>query len=124
MVKCNFGGKLIVASGGMALASMFMDWAHFLFVRKSGATLGLALLLLLWLYPMFMVLRNKPIDKFWGNGFGLVSITVAVAFLLYASNKKMAFFHVDVVDKGAWLFLGASLLYFFGIILYRPSAAN
>ncbi len=124
MAKSNFGGKMIIASGGMAVASMFMDWAHFLFVRKSGTSLGLALLLALWLYPLFMVLRNKPINKIWGNVFGIAGVATAVAFLLHASNKQIAFFHANVIGNGAWLFLGAALIYFFGIVLYRPSAAK
>lgn len=124
MAKSNFGGKMIIASCGMAVASMFMDWAHFLFVRKSGTTLGLVFLLVLWLYPLLTVLRNKPLNGGWGKGFGIASIAVAVAFLVYASNKEIVFFHANVIGKGAWLFLGAAIIYFLGIIFYRPSTAN
>lgn len=124
MAKCSFGGKMIIVSCGMAAASMFMDWAHFLFVRKSGTTLGLAFLLALWLYPVLAVLRKKPLNGSWGKGFGIASIAVAVAFLVYASNKQIAFFHANVIGRGAWLFLGAAIIYFIGIIIYRPATAN
>ena len=124
MAKSGFGGKMIIASSGMAVASMFMDWAQFLFVRKSGTSLGVVLLLLFWLYPLLSVVRGKPLHRSWGIGFGVASIVAAVAFLLHASNKQIAFFHANVVGNGAWLFLGASILYFLGIILYRPSAAS
>lgn len=113
-----------MASSGMAVASMFMDWAHFLFVRKPGTSLGVVLLLLLWLYPLLSVVRSKPLHKKWGMGFGIASIVAAAAFLLHASTKQIAFFHANVVANGAWLFLGASILYFLGVILYRPSAAS
>jgi len=82
------------------------------------------LLLLFWLYPLLSVVRSKPLHRSWGAGFGVASIVAAVAFLLHASNKQIAFFHANVVGNGAWLFLGASILYFLGIILYRPSAAS
>jgi len=124
MANSSIGGKMIIVSCGMAVASMSMDWAHFLFVRKSGATLGLVFLLALWLYPMLAVLRKKPLNGGWGKGFGIAGIAVAVAFLVYASNKQIVFFHANVVGNGAWLFLGAALIYFLGIILYRPTTAN
>ena len=124
MAKCSFGGKMIIVSCGMAAASMFMDWAQFLFVRKTGATLGLALLLALWLYPVFAVLRGKPLRRNWGAGFGVASIAAAVAFLVHASDKQIAFFHANVVGNGAWMFLGAAIIYFFGVILYRPSGVS
>jgi hypothetical protein len=122
----NWGGKDIFAAACVATASMFMKssmfmkWVDIGFVSQTGLTQETFLLLGLWIYPVFMLFKNKPISRAWGL---TCSIASAAFTGFYISSKSLELFGntINVASTGAWLFLLASIALVVGVIAYCPT---
>lgn len=118
-VNWNIGGRVIFIAGCAAVLSMLMKWVDVGIASQSGLSQGAFLFLGLWVYPLLMLFRNKPISKLWGWACAIASIVFASG---YISSKSVEFFDetVNAAATGAWVFLFASIALLIGILKYRP----
>ena len=119
----NIGGKIIFVSSCAATLSMIMNWVDVGIASQSGLSQGAFLFLLLWIYPVLMLFKNKPILKSWGLGFSIASVIFS---LVYISSKSIELFgrSVNAAASGAYIFLFASIGLIFGIIKYECSTPS
>jgi len=117
--KWNDGGKLIFVNACLAILSMFMNWSDIGIASRTGMQNGAVLCLGLWIYPVVMLLRNKPINL----GLGLLCATLSFAFvaiyLIDMTSREVLGETVDVSAIGAWVFLAASFFLGVGVIRYQ-----
>ena len=59
--KWNIGGKIIFVAGCMATVSMFMNWVDIGITTRIGISQGTFLFLAFWIYPIYMLLKNRNI---------------------------------------------------------------
>ncbi len=116
----GLGGRCIFVAACAAMVSMFMDWVSVGFASQSGLTQGAFLFLALWVYPVLMLLKNKPMSRVWGL---ICSIASFVFTAAYISSKSIELFGktINAAATGAWLFLLVSILLIVGVVKYSPT---
>ncbi|HOB92117.1 MAG: hypothetical protein WBH35_09925 [Bacillota bacterium] len=116
----NSGGKIIFASACAAVISMFMDWVDIGIASQSGLTQQAFLLLVLWIYPVLMLLQNRQIRRGWGLACAIASVVFTFA---YIADKSVELFGetVNMAASGAYLFLIASIGLVVGVLKYVPA---
>ena len=119
--KWGYGAIIIIASAIIALMSMFMKWVDIGFAYQTGFQQGTVILLLLWIYPVFMAVKQTPISKFWGV---LMAVASVVATIAYMASKQVDVFGEQLLlaGTGAWLYLFVSIALFVGVLLYKQPA--
>jgi hypothetical protein len=115
----NIGGRVIFVATCVATASIFMTWVDIGIASQSGISEGTFLFLVLWVYPVIMLFKNKNIN--WILGLACSGCSV-VFTLIYISSKFLDFFGEteNAAAYGAYLFLLASVVFIFGVVIYRP----
>ncbi|MCK8825864.1 hypothetical protein [Fuchsiella alkaliacetigena] len=114
----NIGGKVIVISTCIAFLSLFMTWTDIGIIRASGIESNGYLFLILYIYPFVKVLRNSEMKKILGIISSVLAILGSVFFILSNTIEIMGSFG-NVSGGGAYLFLLASVILFFGVIKYK-----
>ena len=64
----NFGGKVIFVSASIALVSMLMKWVDVGIASANGFSTGAFALLAFFAYPVWKLLKQKPIHLYGGIG--------------------------------------------------------
>lgn len=99
-------------------APLFMDWTIFLLSSWTGIALGMAVLSLLWLYPVISVSfkwRMYARTAKWGAA---LSVLAGLAVLASTTNKKVLFLSVNVTCIGVFVYLSSSALFWIGVSHY------
>lgn len=119
----NFGGKVIFVTACIAMMSMFMDWVDVGIMSQTGLTQGAFVFLGLWVYPVLILFKNKPISRIWGLACAIASIVFSI---IYINSKSGEFFgrEINASSTGAWLFLLTSMVLIIGVIKYRPTEST
>lgn len=114
----NIGGKVIFVAACVAIASMFMKWVDVGVVSQSGFSQQAFLFLVLWVYPVLMLFKNKSIHRVLGLSCSIASVVLT---LIYIASKSIEMFDntVNAAATGAYLFLFASIALIVGILKYR-----
>jgi len=119
----NYGGKVIFGSACVALFSLFMDWVDITIMTQNGFVQQGYLLLICWIYPLYVLLKNKKINLVGG----IVSSGISILFMIvYISSKTMSDtimgqdVSMNVAASGAWVFLFASISLLIGVLRYSP----
>ena len=115
----NDGGKLIFVNACLAVLSMFMNWSDIGIASRTGISNGAVLYLGFWVYPVLMLLRNKPINLGWGLLCAVLSFAFASIQIIDMTSKELFGETIDVSAIGAWVFLVASFFLGVGIIRYQ-----
>lgn len=115
--RLSFGGKLIVLSSLIAVASMLMDWAaaYFFFWKvtsRTGVAIGAAIVLAFWLYPLRVVFARKRVSKLALSAIVVIAFVMPVIIAVKINQK----WFVDP-GPGVVIFLLACILLAFGMIL-------
>lgn len=115
----NDGGKLIFVNACLAILSMFMNWSDIGIASRTGISNGAVLYLGLWVYPVLMLLRDKPINLGWGLLCAVLSFAFASIQIIDMTSKELFGETIDVSAIGAWVFLVASFFLGVGVIRYQ-----
>ncbi len=115
--------KLILASGLIAIISLFLPWVDLGFVSASGFQQQGYIFLIAFIYPVYCVLKNKTINKIGGLICGILAIIVSI---IYINSKSEGFFGetINASGTGLYLFLIASILLTVAIILDKKQVLN
>lgn len=116
----NHGAKIIFVAACLGILSMLMDWVSIGFASQNGISQGAFLFLALWVYPVTMLLKAKPIRQAWGLALACSSVIFTG---IYIGSKSIEIFgkHVNAAASGAWLFLFVSIALIVGILKYVPA---
>jgi len=121
----NWGmnGRVIFVALCVALVSMFMSWVDVGFLSQSGIQQQGWLLLVFWIYPVYVLLKNLEMNKILGLLTSALSIVGSVAYLNW---KTIELFGntAHVAGTGVWLFLFSSIALFVGVLNYERSSMN
>ena len=119
----NAGGKVIFVAACIATGSMILPWVDIGIASANGIAQGTILLLGLWVYPVLMVMQNKPMSKGGGLACAIGSVVLTLG---YISNKQGSVGRIsfDAAGAGAYIFLLASIAFIVGVAKYQPPAAD
>ncbi len=73
----NKGGKMIFIATCLAILSLFMTWVDIGFARASGFQQDGYIFLVFFIYPVYKLLREKPMNKV----IGLLSSIFSIGFI-------------------------------------------
>jgi len=92
------GGKLIIASAVLAVGSLFLRWADYGVAHMSanGLEEKAAMLLVLWLYPAYAVVRKRRLNRTAGL---LCAVVASVYALVYACRQDIAQWDSEPLDR-------------------------
>lgn len=113
----DLGGKLIFSSNVLAVLSLFMPWADLGIFRVSGFQQDGYLFLVLFMYPLYKLLKNAPINK----TIGLISSVAALVLsIMFLSSKSVDIFGstVNAAGIGIYIFVISSIGLIFGVLKY------
>lgn len=114
----NLGGKLIFISTILAILSLFMSWVDAGIVRASGFQQQGYLFLVLYIYPVYKLLKGTKLNKLIGLICSTLSVIGSIAFLSSKSVDLMGT-TVNAAGTGLYLFIIASIMLTVGIIQYK-----
>ncbi|NBG89590.1 hypothetical protein [Isachenkonia alkalipeptolytica] len=119
----NIGGKIIFIATGLAVLSLFMSWVDLGIITASGFQQDGYLLLLLYIYPVYKLLKDRPMKKVVGAILSMLAVISAIGFML---SKSVDFYGTTVNGAGAglYLFVIASILLTVGVIKYDTVDEN
>ena len=113
----NLGGKLVFISAILAIISLFMTWVDVGIFKASGFQQGGYIILVLFLYPIYKLLKNDPMSKI----IGLISAVLALIIgISYLTSKSIEIFDtsVNVAGTGLYLYIIANIILIVGVIKY------
>ncbi|HSH36252.1 MULTISPECIES: hypothetical protein [Schnuerera] len=116
----SFGGKLIFISAIIAILSLFMSWVDAGIVRASGFQQQGYIFLVLYIYPIFKLLKGVKMNKLIGLICSILSVISGIVFL---NTKNVDLFGstVNAAGTGLYLFIIASIMLTIGVIKYKAN---
>ena len=113
----NIGGKMIFIATCLAVFSLFMSWVDLGIISASGFQQDGYLFLLLYIYPVYKLLKDRPMKKIIGMISSILAVVSGIAFMF---SKSVDFFGTTVngAGPGLYLFVIASILLTVGVIKY------
>jgi hypothetical protein len=113
----NLGGKLIFIAGCLAIVSLFMSWVDLGIVSASGFQQDGYLFLIFYIYPIYKLLKEKPMKKVLGLISSILAVIIGIIFML---SKSVDVFGTTVngAGTGLYVFIIASIMLTVGIVKY------
>lgn len=116
----TFGGWLILFSGLVAIGSLFLGWADMSFLfwnigSMTGIAIGIAGVLALWLYPLYMSFAKKQMGRRMIVATWVFVVGIPVAVTININNKGGLLFDVDA-GVGVTVFFLAGAILILGIL--------
>lgn len=112
--KWDMGSKMIVIATCAAIISFFFKWVDAGYVSQNGFSQGAVFFILLFLYPLWIVLREKRMNKVVGN---LMAIVAIILTMIYVMSKTVNVLGstFNAASSGPYLFMAACGLLILGI---------
>lgn len=122
--KWELGARIIFISSVCAVVSMFMPWVDVGIASRNGFQQVSVFFLGFFVYPFWMLMANKPINKLAGLIVSLSAVATALAYFL--SNWVDNFDRFDrftgssnFTGVGCFFFMASSIALCIGIGHYR-----
>jgi len=112
------GRRLILVSAALMTASLFMDWATFFVLSWSGISLGMAVLSLLWLYPVISAVFKWRVHARTAKWGAALSVLAGLVALGWTANRQVLFLSVNVTGIGVLVYFSSSVLFLIGVSRY------
>jgi hypothetical protein len=110
--RWDLGGKLIFISTCLAFISFFFKWVEFAFFSENGFAQGAVFFILVFIYPLLMVLQEKPLNKIAGYICGVLGVLLGV---FYIFSKSDNLFGINAASTGPYVFIISSLILIYGV---------
>jgi len=127
-IKSTIGGLIISLSFGLALVSLFLDWANVSFLfwhlsSKSGIALGLIYVLVVWAYPTSQSLRGEFLQLWSWVACSVLALALPV-YLWQKIDHARLFIAIDIdAGIGVSSFSVAGLMLAIGMVLHQVHCA-
>lgn len=105
----SFQRRLMLGASAIAIVSLFLPWVDLGIVSSSGFQQQGYLFLIAFIYPVYAILKNKPIHKISGLACGIIAI---VASFIFMNSKSGDLFGttINATGSGLYVFLIASVV--------------
>lgn len=112
--KWNLGEKVILGSAALAFISFFFNWVDVGILSANGFSQGGVLFIVVFIYPVLMVLMNKHLNKI--GGYICAAIGVGLG-IFYIASKSGSIFGTsfNAAASGPYVFIVACVLLAFGV---------
>ncbi|WP_211184552.1 hypothetical protein [Paenibacillus lemnae] len=112
--KWDTGGKLVLVAACAAWVSFFFNWVDIGLLSQNGFSQGVVFFILLFVYPLLTVVREKRMNKSIGYILAAAGIVFAI---IYISSKSLDLLgsSMNTAGSGPYLFMTASALMAAGI---------
>lgn len=116
----NLGGKVIFVSACVALVSMLMKWVDVGIASANGFSQGTFMFLGFFVYPVWKLLKQKPINLYGGIGCAAGGMLFTA---VYMSEKTVSFGQrsASLFGAGAVFFFLACGALAFGVYKYQQA---
>lgn len=116
----NLGGKIIFVSACVAIVSMLMKWVDVGIASANGFSQGTFILLGFFVYPVWKLLKQKPINLYGGIGSAVGGMLFTA---VYMSEKTVSFgqLSASLFGAGAVFFFLACGALAFGVYKYQQA---
>lgn len=113
------GSKIILISAGVAILSLFFNWVSVLSaIGVSGLRAGAIKCLVVFIYPVFVVVAEKAINKI----AGFVCAGVGVLITIYVYNQATTPF--SSIGLGVYIFLASCISLAAGVHFYSQAKSG
>ncbi len=114
--KWGKGGTVIVVATALFVISLFMPWVDAGFLSASGFQQEGYLILILFAYPIYTALAEKPINLIGGLISSVLAVVVVVMFMF---SKSVDFFgsSTNLSGTGMYLAIIASIILVIGVFM-------
>lgn len=116
----NSGGWITALSAAVAVLSLFLPWVNMVLVSSNGLASGGIFALVLYAYPVWIVITNRDLNKAAGVICGIAAALYAVLFIQHQMIDVFGY-GANFSAIGVYVFLVASLGLAAGAAMYRPS---
>ncbi|MBW3539856.1 MAG: hypothetical protein KY476_06270 [Planctomycetes bacterium] len=116
----NVGGKTIFVAACVAVFSMLTKWVELGPMSANGFAQGTFLFLGVFVYPVLMLMKQRPIHRNWGIGCAAGGIVLAIGYIASKSGEIFGR-SVSFAGAGPVLFLLASAALLAGVLKYQPA---
>lgn len=116
--KLSIGGKLIIISVFIAIISLPFNWVNLEGMSIAGYSQRAYIFLLLFLYPLYIVISNKEMDNFIAYIFAIFANVVGMAYIRIISTT---FLETEFISYGLgiYIYLASTFLLLFGVFKYK-----
>lgn len=116
----DLGGKIIFLSLCLAVLSLFFKWVELGFVSANGFSQQGFIFLVVFLYPVIMLLKEASINKVISYGCAIVGV---IACIGYISSKSVDLFGttINAASTGPYVFLVACIALGVGTFLHAKN---
>ncbi|NLC66855.1 MAG: hypothetical protein GX752_08010 [Clostridium sp.] len=116
--KLSIGGKLIIISVFIAIISLPFNWVNLEGMSIAGYSQRAYIVLLLFLYPLYIVISNKEMDNFIAYIFAIFANVVGMAYIRIISTT---FLETEFISYGLgiYIYLASTFLLLFGVFKYK-----
>lgn len=109
----NLGEKIVLGSVIISIISLFMPWVDAGILTVSGFQQQGFLLLLLFVYPVYKIIKGEDYNKIIGMISGILAIIILI---LFYKTKDVDFFgeSTNVTGSGMYVFILSSVIFTIG----------
>ncbi len=121
----SFGGKLILISLAGMILSIFLPWINFFEIgKKFGFQQYGYLFLLIWVYPVFTVLKRKEMK--YANNMRIITLLNIIFNLIYMAIISFSFSGAKLSspDLGMHLSFYSAITLSVGVFLYKNKSRD
>ena len=118
--KWDIWGKTIFVSACIAAASMLMKWVDVGLASANGFSQGTFLFWGLFVFPLLMLLKDRPIHLVGGIVCGALGIACS---LVYVASKQVEIFgnSANFASGGPYVFLLCCVALIVGVVKHKPA---
>lgn len=116
--KWDMGSKMIVIATCAAIISFFFKWIDAGYASQNGFSQGAVFFILLFLYPLLMVIREKRMIKMLGYAMAIIGIILAMVYVMSKSVDILGS-TFNAASSGPYLFMSSCGLLLLGVYTRR-----
>lgn len=113
----SIGGKIIATASILGILSLFFKWVDLGFVSVSGFQQQGYIFLLLYIYPVYVLLNDKTMNKKIAIPMSVTAVFFGVVYIFYKSFDFLGT-TVYAASSGVYLYIISSILLTIGIYKY------
>lgn len=117
-LKLTLPEKLIVVSTFIAIASLLLNWVSLQTIKQNGLQQGTYLFLIIFVYPILKIIRNKIINKTYGYLLAIIGILLGLNYVQMKSYTYEGALYT-AAGLGPFIFILACSLMLFGVWRYK-----
>ena len=112
--KWDWGSRMIIVAAIAAVLSLFFKWVEISMIAENGFGQGAYWFILLFLYPVLAVIREKRMNKLLGCSMAAAGIVLGLIYI-FSKTADILGMTIHAAASGPYLFLAACGLLILGI---------